>query len=170
MNFCLIFFITGCLAITVLAGGGSYCELYALNFIFWRKSTKLIKVFSAPTSPPPTPPPSEDPSEDFSSDSSEESSSYFSENSSSSPSPSEDPKCKIIKKLEKCFPKEQLADWTCLVENESTFRTHIMSTNDNGSHDYGLFQINDGFWCKKGKKGGDCKMDCNSKIIWFHQA
>jgi lysozyme C len=37
-------------------------------------------------------------------------------------------------------------DWLCLVEHESTFTTSKTNKNKNKSTDYGIFQINNGFW------------------------
>jgi lysozyme C len=55
-------------------------------------------------------------------------------------------------------------DWLCLVEHESSFTTSKTNKNRNKSTDYGLFQINNGFWCKNGKAGGDCKIDCSNLL------
>lgn len=47
------------------------------------------------------------------------------------------------------FSKKQLDDWMCLVRHESGYRqTAINPHNSDGSTDWGLFQINDRFWCK----------------------
>ncbi len=57
-----------------------------------------------------------------------------------------------------------IPDWICLVKHESTFTTSKTHKNKDKKRttDYGLFQINDGAWCKKGYPGGDCNMDCNN--------
>lgn len=53
----------------------------------------------------------------------------------------------------------------CLVESESSRNTGIVGgPNSDGSYDYGLFQINNRYWCKVGYPGGDCNIDCNRKI------
>jgi len=54
----------------------------------------------------------------------------------------------------------------CLVEAESNYDSGVTGDqNPNGSYDYGLFQINDKFWCVVGSAGGDCNIDCNSKYF-----
>lgn len=62
--------------------------------------------------------------------------------------------------------KSQTTIGICLVKHESGFRSHIKGRiNRNKSYDWGLFQINDKYWCKVGKAGGDCNIDCNSKYL-----
>lgn len=74
-------------------------------------------------------------------------------------------KCELAKKLSGTFPRNTLNDWNCLVKHESSYNSGRKSPkNTNGSYDYGIFQINDKYWCKVGAKGGDCNMDCNSKF------
>ncbi|CAL1602331.1 unnamed protein product [Knipowitschia caucasica] len=56
-----------------------------------------------------------------------------------------------------------LADWVCLVENESSFNTNALnSRNRNGSKDYGLFQINSYYWCIDGgvNTANGCNINC----------
>lgn len=54
----------------------------------------------------------------------------------------------------------------CLVQHESGFRSDRKGRqNRNKSYDWGIFQINDKYWCKVGRAGGDCNIDCNSKYI-----
>lgn len=80
-----------------------------------------------------------------------------------------DPKdpCEPKRTLGKCLPRDQLADWDCLIQHESKFKTGAVGKNKNGSKDHGIFQINDGFWCVEGKPGGDCNIDCASKLFNF---
>jgi len=55
----------------------------------------------------------------------------------------------------------------CLVKAESKFDSGVISDkNPNGSYDYGLFQINDKFWCTVGCAGGDCNINCNGKYLF----
>ncbi|CAG9785782.1 unnamed protein product [Diatraea saccharalis] len=58
-------------------------------------------------------------------------------------------RCQLVHELRKQkFPEDKLRDWVCLVESESSRRTHVISPpNSNGSRDHGLFQIYDGYWC-----------------------
>lgn len=74
-------------------------------------------------------------------------------------------KCELAKALSETFPQDKLADWNCLVKHESSYNSMTRSPkNRNGSYDYGIFQINDKYWCKVGTPGGDCNIDCNSKL------
>lgn len=74
-------------------------------------------------------------------------------------------KCELAKKLSDTFARDKLADWNCLVKHESSYNSGRRSPkNRNGSYDYGIFQINDKYWCKVGEAGGDCNIDCNSKL------
>ena len=80
-------------------------------------------------------------------------------------------KCELVKTFTKTLPRENLADWNCLVKYESSYNSGIKGKqNKNGSFDYGIFQINDKYWCKVGQAGGDCNIDCNSKLINDHEA
>ncbi|XP_052872831.1 lysozyme c-1-like [Anopheles cruzii] len=62
------------------------------------------------------------------------------------------------------FPKSQLPDWMCLVQSESNFKSDATNKNTNGSTDYGLFQINNKYWCSSSGAGGDCKIACSALI------
>lgn len=74
-------------------------------------------------------------------------------------------KCELAKILSETFARDKLADWNCLVKHESSYNSSVRGPkNSNGSYDYGIFQINDKYWCKVGKPGGDCNIDCNSEF------
>ncbi|CAK1540729.1 unnamed protein product [Leptosia nina] len=76
-------------------------------------------------------------------------------------------RCGLVKELRKQgFPENEMRNWVCLVENESSRRTDLVSKkNTNGSRDYGLFQINDKYWCSNnGKPGKDCNVACDQLI------
>ncbi|KAI1299249.1 Lysozyme c-1 [Halotydeus destructor] len=62
------------------------------------------------------------------------------------------------------FDRSSIYDWICLVEAESSFRTNALGKNKNGSKDYGLFQVNDGYWCAPPGPHNDCKVNCNKLI------
>ena len=63
------------------------------------------------------------------------------------------------------FSKASLPNWVCLVKAESNFNSRVKGPrNSNGSYDWGIFQINDKYWCRVGSKGGDCNQNCNSKF------
>ncbi|XP_049868495.1 lysozyme-like [Pectinophora gossypiella] len=71
--------------------------------------------------------------------------------------------CQLISELRKHgFPEDKMRDWVCLVQNESNRMTHKTGTvNKNGSRDYGLFQINDKYWCSNtSTPGKDCNVTC----------
>ncbi|KAJ8721287.1 hypothetical protein PYW07_002062 [Mythimna separata] len=55
-----------------------------------------------------------------------------------------------------------MADWVCLIENESSRRTGVVGKpNNDGSRDHGLFQINDRYWCSESTvPGKDCYVTC----------
>lgn len=71
-------------------------------------------------------------------------------------------KCDLARELVKNgFSRASLPNWICLIKSESSYNTAtIGGPNKNGSKDWGLFQINDGYWCKDGKRGGDCNLNC----------
>lgn len=53
----------------------------------------------------------------------------------------------------------------CLVKYESSFRTHVKGPmNEDGSYDWGLFQINDRYWCQVGRAGKSCNIDCKDLL------
>ncbi|XP_026471311.1 lysozyme-like [Ctenocephalides felis] len=63
--------------------------------------------------------------------------------------------------LKQGFPKTKLDHWVCLVEAESSRNTAAVGpANSNGSRDYGLFQINNKYWCSNGVAGKDCNVKC----------
>ncbi|XP_013117994.1 lysozyme 1-like [Stomoxys calcitrans] len=65
-------------------------------------------------------------------------------------------------------PKSELPQWTCIAEHESSYRTHVIGpANWDGSNDYGIFQINDLYWCQpqSGKFSyNECRLGCNSLL------
>ncbi|XP_053612493.1 lysozyme-like [Plodia interpunctella] len=76
-------------------------------------------------------------------------------------------RCGLVKELRRQgFPESKMTNWVCLVENESGRRTDITSkVNTNGSRDYGLFQINDKYWCSKtSTPGKDCNVTCRQLL------
>merc|ERR1712117_1017782 len=68
------------------------------------------------------------------------------------------------------FTKSNIGDWICLTYYESSWKTSSKGgPNYDGSYDYGLFQINDYYWCyatspSSATKYNDCNIDC-SKLI-----
>ncbi|XP_017474247.1 PREDICTED: lysozyme P [Rhagoletis zephyria] len=74
-------------------------------------------------------------------------------------------KCILARKLYRLgMPLHELDDWMCLVEGESSFNTKAINpSNVDGSVDWGLFQINDRYWCKPsdGRPSIDsCRLPC----------
>nr|ATU82685.1 venom lysozyme 1 [Pristhesancus plagipennis] len=64
------------------------------------------------------------------------------------------------------FPSNQLADWLCLAKSESALNTTaIGGPNKNGSYDFGIFQINNRWWCDMDKPGKDCNVTCSDLIL-----
>ncbi|XP_062534056.1 lysozyme-like [Armigeres subalbatus] len=75
-------------------------------------------------------------------------------------------KCSLAKALlAQGFNKGDLRNWVCLVQNESGMDTTKKNNNRNGSTDWGLFQINDRYWCnpqdKSKKTSNECKTNCS---------
>lgn len=63
------------------------------------------------------------------------------------------------------YTMESLPDWMCLVNSESSFNSSaIGGPNSNGSSDWGLFQVNDNFWCTLEGVGNDCNVNCWGEI------
>nr|BAC54260.1 lysozyme [Reticulitermes speratus] len=61
--------------------------------------------------------------------------------------------------------KHRINDWVCLVMSESSGRTDAVNEiNTDGSKDYGLFQINDRYWCGKYGRGGRCNIACRDLL------
>lgn len=57
------------------------------------------------------------------------------------------------------------------MENESGRKTDRRGkVNKNGSRDYGLFQINDKYWCSNtSTPGKDCNVTCEGKSSFLEQ-
>ncbi|KDR16709.1 lysozyme-like [Zootermopsis nevadensis] len=69
-------------------------------------------------------------------------------------------RCGLAKELKKHGIKD-LRNWVCLAESESGLNSNVVgSVNRDGSLDNGIFQINNRYWCKNGRKGGDCNIKC----------
>jgi len=64
-------------------------------------------------------------------------------------------------------PRDQLSMWTCIAEHESSYRTGITGKkNKNGTNDYGIFQINNKYWCLSDTRSSHnmCKISCNDLL------
>ncbi|XP_014705584.1 lysozyme C, milk isozyme [Equus asinus] len=80
-------------------------------------------------------------------------------------------KCELAHKLKAQemdgFGGYSLANWVCMAEYESNFNTRAFNgKNANGSSDYGLFQLNNKWWCKDNKRSSSnaCNIMC-SKLL-----
>ncbi|XP_030599106.1 lysozyme C-like [Archocentrus centrarchus] len=59
-----------------------------------------------------------------------------------------------------------LANWVCLTKHESNFNTGATNRNTDGSTDYGIFQINNRWWCDNGsfRSSNACKTSCRALL------
>ncbi|XP_054741317.1 lysozyme 1-like [Anastrepha obliqua] len=78
-------------------------------------------------------------------------------------------RCSLAKEMYALgVPKDQLARWTCIAQRESSFRTNVVGpTNSNGSNDYGIFQINNKYWCQPADgrfSYNECNLSCNALL------
>ncbi|XP_075975947.1 lysozyme-like [Anticarsia gemmatalis] len=77
-------------------------------------------------------------------------------------------KCELVYELRRQgFPEYQMKDLVCLVEAESSFQTNIKGgPNTDGSYDWGLFQINDRYWCNAANwPGKGCDVRCSDLLL-----
>jgi len=59
------------------------------------------------------------------------------------------------------FDKTTIGDWICLAFYSSKFNSESVYENVDGSIDYGLFQINDNYWCDEEiGYGAECNIAC----------
>ncbi|KAJ9592166.1 hypothetical protein L9F63_001282 [Diploptera punctata] len=59
----------------------------------------------------------------------------------------------------------ELNEWVCIAEHESGLNTRAVNHyNSDGSRDYGIFQINDRYWCEHGRSGKGCNVSCGDLI------
>lgn len=59
------------------------------------------------------------------------------------------------------IPRAQIPDWVCLANAESSLNSRATNRNKNGSTDYGIFQINNGYWCSPGRHNL-CRVSCSA--------
>lgn len=78
-------------------------------------------------------------------------------------------KCELARALSKNgIPRRELPDWVCLVQAESNFNTKATNTNTNKTKDWGIFQINDKYWCKPSDDRfsyNECKLNCEQDLL-----
>ncbi|XP_030374009.1 lysozyme X-like [Scaptodrosophila lebanonensis] len=75
-------------------------------------------------------------------------------------------RCTLARELDNLnVPRHELPTWVCIAKYESSFRTHVVGPpNTDGSNDYGIFQINDRYWCQpsNGKYSSNgCGINCD---------
>lgn len=64
-------------------------------------------------------------------------------------------KCDVVRALRnENVPDSEIRDWLCLVKHESSFRYDAINVNDDRSRsrDYGIYQLNDKYWCDRGSR------------------
>ncbi|KAK8779676.1 hypothetical protein V5799_018981 [Amblyomma americanum] len=59
------------------------------------------------------------------------------------------------------IPRNQIPDWICLATAESSLNSNAINRNTDGSTDYGIFQINNGYWCSPGPHN-ICRVSCSA--------
>ncbi|KAL7851824.1 hypothetical protein SRHO_G00176090 [Serrasalmus rhombeus] len=64
------------------------------------------------------------------------------------------------------FSGVSLANWVCLVNAESSYNTQTINKNPDGSRDYGIFQINNRWWCSNGQfpSHNICRISCSQLL------
>ncbi|XP_050668531.1 lysozyme [Leptidea sinapis] len=74
-------------------------------------------------------------------------------------------RCQLSRELLRYnFPRTLIPNWVCLIEHASGRTTDKLTNHNNSYSSYGLFQINNKDWCKKGRKGGNCSMKCEDLL------
>lgn len=89
-------------------------------------------------------------------------------------------KCDVVRSLKAAnVGDSEIRDWLCLVKHESNFRYDAVNRNSDGSKDYGIYQLNNRYWCDRGNSkysrcwqinsfgcGYRCRDFINSGITW----
>ncbi|XP_069170658.1 lysozyme c-1 [Procambarus clarkii] len=77
-------------------------------------------------------------------------------------------KCELAKELTNTYhlSRTLVKNFVCIAQYESGFNTAATNKNTNGSKDYGIFQINDMYWCIGGIKSSSnyCKLQCSNLL------
>ncbi|XP_016988508.1 lysozyme S-like [Drosophila rhopaloa] len=77
-------------------------------------------------------------------------------------------RCSLAREMDRMgVPRSQLDKWTCIAQRESDYRTWVKGPpNSDGSVDYGIFQINDRYWCKAhGRQSPNvCGVSCDALL------
>ena len=99
-------------------------------------------------------------------------------------------RCEFARELvnKQGFARATVGNWVCLAnvrtlklckiafiikiffQYESSYNTGATNDNTNGSRDYGIFQINDNYWCDSNVGyGADCNVACNKYNMKYFQ-
>ncbi|KAK7788628.1 hypothetical protein R5R35_013049 [Gryllus longicercus] len=75
-------------------------------------------------------------------------------------------KCQVAAQLlRNGFQRKDLPTWVCIAMGESSGNTRAINRhNTDGSVDYGLFQINNRYWCSEKGRGKGCNISCKSLL------
>ncbi|XP_069182334.1 lysozyme c-1-like [Procambarus clarkii] len=76
-------------------------------------------------------------------------------------------KCELARVLTNTYRMSRtlVKNFVCLAQYESSFNTAATNKNTNGSRDYGIFQINDKYWCQGGIRTTNyCNIQCSSLL------
>ncbi|KAM3848168.1 lysozyme C, milk isozyme-like [Vipera latastei] len=78
-------------------------------------------------------------------------------------------RCELARRLKQSgmdgYVGVSLGNWVCMAYHESHYDTKAVSPiNDNGSRDYGIFQINSRYWCNnnQGRTANGCNKPCSA--------
>ncbi|KAL0278123.1 UNVERIFIED_CONTAM: hypothetical protein PYX00_000032 [Menopon gallinae] len=75
-------------------------------------------------------------------------------------------RCELARELKNVHgvtSMRELATWVCIAYHESRYKTDAVNRqNPDGSADYGIFQINNRYWCSP--PGTGCKITCQSLL------
>lgn len=78
-------------------------------------------------------------------------------------------KCTLATTLSKSgIPMKELRDWVCLVKAESNFDTKKIFNKNDKSKNWGIFQINDKYWCRPddGRDSDNgCHLSCETELL-----
>ncbi|XP_054859834.1 lysozyme C, milk isozyme-like [Eublepharis macularius] len=79
-------------------------------------------------------------------------------------------RCELAKQLDNHgmdgYQGYSLANWVCMAFFESGFDTEAVSQNKDGTSDFGIFQINSGWWCAVEDSVSEnlCRIDCKDLL------
>lgn len=76
-------------------------------------------------------------------------------------------RCSLARELDEMgIPRANIPNWVCIAQYESNFNTaELGPPNPDGSRDWGIFHINDRYWCNPGDgrhSANTCRVRCQS--------